>query len=484
MRKVLVPIFCSLLVALLLPSRCCTQAASKLAPEVRAFVKEDAPVIALTHVRVVDGTGAAPRADQTLVIRDGKVAALGDAASARIPEGAKVLDLSGRTIIPGLVGMHDHMYYPSPGGAPPLYPEHAASFPRLYLAGGVTSIRTTGSVEPYADLELKHLIDDGKMAGPRIHVTGPYLEGPGAFALQMHQLKDAEDARRTVEFWIAQGVTSFKAYMNITPEELGAATKTAHAHGIKVTGHLCSIGFREAAALGIDDLEHGLVVDTEFLAEKRPGVCPNTAGANKALLPLEVTSGPIHEMIRDLVAHHVAVTSTLPVFETFVPNRAPLDARVLDAMLPEGRISYLRRRALISDGAAKSDWPALFKKELEFEREFVKQGGMLLAGLDPTGYGGAIAGFGDQREVELLVEAGFTPVEAIRIATSNGAEFLGEQDKIGTLAAGKQADLVVIAGDPVENIKDIEKVETVFKDGVGYDSAKLIESVRGLVGLR
>lgn len=469
---------------LALPALCMPQAAPKLSPEVRAFVREDAPVIALTHVRVIDGTSAAPRADQTLVIRDGKIAALGDAAGTKVPEGAKVLDLSGRTIIPGFVGMHDHMYYPSPGGAPPLYPEHAASFPRLYLAAGVTSIRTTGSVEPYADLELKRDIDEGKMAGPKIHVTGPYLEGPGSFAMQMHQLKDAEDARRTVEFWIAQGITSFKAYMNITPEELGAAAKAAHAHGLKITGHLCSVGFREAASLGIDDLEHGLVVDTEFLAEKKPGVCPNPAAANKALLSLEVTSGPIHEMIRDLVAHHVAVTSTLPVFETLVPNRAPLDARVLDAMLPEARISYLRRRSTISDGAAKSDWPALFKKELEFEREFVKQGGQLLAGLDPTGYGGVIAGFGDQCEVELLVEAGFTPVEAIHIATSNGAEFLGELDKTGTLAAGKQADLVVIDGDPAANIKDIEKVETVFKDGVGYDSAKLIESVRGLVGLR
>jgi hypothetical protein len=348
----------------------------------------------------------------------------------------------------------------------------------------VTSIRTTGSIEPYSDLELKRSIDEGKMVGPKIHVTGPYLEGLGAFTLQMHQLKDAEDARRTVEFWIAQGATSFKAYMNITPEELGAAVKTAHAHGIKVTGHLCSIGFREAAALGIDDLEHGLVVDTEFLADKKPGACPNPAAANKALLALDVASGPLHDTIRDLVNHHVAITSTLPVFETFVPNRAPLDARILDAMQPEARISYLRRRALISDGAAKSDWPALFKKELEFEREFVKQGGLLLAGLDPTGYGGVIAGFGDQREVELLVEAGFTPVEAIHIATSNGAEFLGELDKIGTLAAGKQADLVVINGDPSGNIKDIEKVEIVFKDGVGYDSAKLIESVRGLVGLR
>jgi imidazolonepropionase-like amidohydrolase len=480
MRKVSILTFCFLV----LPALCMAQAPPKLAPEVRAFVKEDAPVIALTHVRVIDGTGAAPRADQTLVIRDGKIAALGDAASTKIPEGAKILDLSGRTAIPGLVGMHDHMYYPSPGGAPPLYPQHAASFPRLYLAGGVTSIRTTGSIEPYADLELKRDIDEGKMAGPKIHVTGPYLEGPGAFAMQMHQLKDAEDARRTVEFWIAQGVTSFKAYMNITPEELGAATKAAHTHGIKVTGHLCSIGFREAAALGIDDLEHGLVVDTEFLAGKKPGLCPNPAEAEKALLTLEVTSGPIHEMIRDLVAHHVAITSTLPVFETFVPNRAPLDARVLDAMLPEARISYLRRRALISDGAAKSDWSALFKKEIEFEREFVKQGGTLLAGLDPTGYGGVIAGFGDQREVELLVEVGFTAVEAIHVATSNGAEFLGELDKIGTLAAGKQADLVVIDGDPLGSIKDIEKVETVFKDGVGYDSAKLIESVRGLVGLR
>ena len=474
----------AVLCLLLLPSLGFSQAASKLAPEVRAFVKEDAPVLALTHVRIVDGTGAAPRVDQVVVISDGKIATMGDTASTKIPEGAKILDLSGRTVIPGLVGMHDHMYYPAPGGAPPLYPEHAASFPRLYLAGGVTTIRTTGSVEPYADLELKQAIDAGKMAGPKIHVTGPYLEGQGAFALQMHQLKDAEDARRMVEFWVAQGATSFKAYMNITPEELNAAVKAAHSHGIKVTGHLCSIGFREAAALGIDDLEHGLVVDTEFLPEKKPGACPNPAAADKALLPLEVASGPIHDMIHDLVSHHVAVTSTLPVFETFVPNRAPLDTRILDAMLPDARISYLRRRAQISDGAAKSDWTALFKKELEFEREFVKQGGTLLAGLDPTGYGGVIAGFGDQREVELLVEAGFTPLEAIHIATSNGAEFLGELNQIGTIAAGKLADLVVIDGDPSVNIKDIEKVEIVFKDGVGYDSVKLIESVRGFVGLR
>ena len=469
---------------LLLPVGIFSQTPSKLSPAVMAFVQEDAPTIALTHVRVVDGSGAAARADQTLVITDGKISAMGAAATTKVPDGAKVLDLSGRTVIPGLVGMHDHMYYPAPLGGLPLYPEHASSFPRLYLAGGVTSIRTTGSVEPYTDLELKKDIDAGKMAGPKIHVTGPYLEGPGSFAIQMHQLRDAEDARETVEFWIKQGVTSFKAYMDITPDELSAAVKAAHAHGIKVTGHLCSIGFREAAALGIDDLEHGIFVDTEFLPEKKEGVCPNTRDATKAVLALEISSKPMQDMIHDLIAHHVAVTSTLPVFETSVPGRAPLDARVLDAMMPEARLAYLTRRARISDGAATSTAGAMFKKEMEFERDFVKQGGMLLAGLDPTGYGGVIAGFGDQREVELLVEAGFTPLEAIHIATSNGAEFLGELDKIGTLSSGKAADLVVLDGDPSVNIKDIEKVELVFKDGVGYDSAKLIDSVKGMVGLR
>ncbi|HKV24716.1 MAG TPA: amidohydrolase family protein [Candidatus Acidoferrum sp.] len=469
---------------LVLSPACWCQDQGKLSPAVMAFVKEDAPTIALTHVRVIDGTGAAARADQTIVIADGKIEAIGNFGATKIPDGAKVLDLSGHSVMPGLVGMHDHMFYPAPEGPPPMYPEHLTSFPRLYLAGGVTTIRTTGSLEPYADLELKKAIDAGKMAGPKMHVTGPYLEGPGAFALQMHQLRDAEDARQTVDYWIAEGVTSFKAYMNITPDELSAAIKAAHAHGIKVTGHLCSIGFREAAALGIDDLEHGIYADTEFLPGKKEGICPSPRDAEKALLSIDISSKPMQDMIHDLIEHHVAVTSTLPVFETSVPGRAPIEKRVLDAMTPEARIAYLTRRARISDNAAASNAGAMFTKEMEFEHDFSKQGGLLLAGLDPTGYGGVIAGFGDQREVELLVEAGFTPLEAIHIATANGAQFLGELDKFGTLAPGKAADIVVLKGDPSTNIRDIENVELVFKDGVAYDSAKLIDSVKGLVGLR
>ena len=467
-----------------------TLVAQTLSSEVRGFVKVDAPVVALTHVRVIDGTGAAVREDQTVVISKGKIESVADATSAKVPKEAQVLDLHGYSVIPGLVGMHDHMFYPM-GNV--VFGEMAYSFPRLYLAGGVTTIRTTGSLEPYTDLELKKAIDGGKIPGPKIHVTGPYLEGAGSWALQLHQLTGPDDATKTVNYWLDEGVDNFKAYMFITPAELSAAIAAAHKRGAKVTGHLCSIGFREAAALGIDDLEHGLLVDTEFMPGKKPGECPAEPEDPVLVSKLDVNVGPLHEMIVDLVQHHVAVTSTLPVFEMGIfAGRPTMQKRVLDALSPDARSAILERRVGASDsarvrqefGSEVSPWPAAFKKEMEFEHAFVLAGGLLLAGLDPTGMGGVIAGFGDQREVELLVEAGFTPLEAIRIATFNGAQYLGEADKIGTIAAGKQADLVVIKGDPSKKIEDIENVETVFKDGVGYDSGKLIESVRGVVGSR
>jgi imidazolonepropionase-like amidohydrolase len=463
------------------------QSVLSLAPGVREFVKVSAPVVALTHVRVIDGTGSPAREDQTIIISGDKIESIGDSAGASVPAGVQVLDLSGKTVIPGLVGMHEHMFYPASGsgvGRVPvaLYNEMGFSFPRLYLACGVTSLRTTGSIQPYTDLELKKLIDAGKLAGPKMNVTGPYLEGRGSFTPNMHELTGADDARETVNYWADEGVTTFKAYMHITRAELAAAVDAAHKRHLTITGHLCSIGFKEAAALGIDDLEHGLMVDTEFDPGKTPDVCPSQQLTAQTLSKIDVESAPVQETIHDLVAHHVAVTSTIVIFETDAPNQPPLEPRVIDAMLPEAAISYLSIRAMIG-GNANSPWPVLLKKEEQFEYDFVKAGGLLLAGEDPTGYGGDLAGFGDQREMELLVQAGFTPAEAIHIYTENGARFLGEDDHVGTLAPGKQADIVVIDGNPAANIGDIEKTELVFKDGIGYDSAKLIASVRGSVGL-
>lgn len=464
------------------------QSPSALAPEVRPYVKVDAPAIALTHVRVIDGTGAPARADQTIIISGGKIQAVENAGSVSVPANAKVLDLPGYSVIPGLVMMHEHLFYAAglarnPDGSvaqPIILKEVGFSFPRLYLAGGVTSMRTAGSLEPYADLNIKQMIEAGKMPGPKIDVTGPYLEGPHSYFAQMHFLTGPDDARKLVDYWADQGVTSFKAYMNITRAELGAAIEQAHKRRIKVTGHLCSVTQTEAAQLGIDDLEHGpMFVDTEFVPGKQPDQCPNGKATFDSLLKQDVDGPAVQKMMHTLIDHHVAVTSTLPVFELDVPGRPPLRKQVMDSMLPQAQINYLQARAT----RPSPEVATLFKKELQFEHEFAKAGGLLLAGCDPTGMGGVLAGFGDQREVELLVEAGFTPVEALHIATANGAEYMGQLQRIGTIAVGKQADLVLIQGDPSSNINDIEKVDTVFKDGVGYDSQKLIESVRGTVGL-
>ena len=448
--------------------------------------------VALTHVRVIDGTGAAALEDRLILISGGQIRALGPTSSTKVPEETQILDLNGYTVLPGLVGMHDHMFFPM-GGNPPMYSDMGTSFPRLYLALGVTTIRTTGSVAPFTDLEIKKLIDAGRIVGPKTHVTAPYLEGAGAFTPVMHQLTGPDDARKMVNFWADQGATSFKAYMNITRDELRAAVEEAHKRGLKVTGHLCSIGYREAAEIGIDNLEHGLLPDPEFVANKQPDKCPGAA-VNASLLQLDINSDAVKETIRTLVAKNVALTSTLPVFEAGAPlapsqsgptaigaASAVLNPRMLNVMNTDARVRYLTARSRI---AASSTTATLVRKSMDFERAFVAAGGLLMAGLDPTGNGGVVAGFGDLREVELLVEAGFTPLEAIKIATFNGAKFLGEDSSIGSIAIGKQADLMIVKGNPTAKISDIESVEIVFKDGVGYDSEKLIQSVQGLVGVR
>jgi Amidohydrolase family len=328
------------------------------------------------------------------------------------------------------------------------------------------------------------------MPGPKLYLTGPYLEGAPAIGPQLHTLTGPEDATRMVNYWAEEGMTSYKAYMHITPEELKAAADAAHAKGLKITGHLCAVGFKEAASLGIDNLEHGLVVDTEFYSGKKEGECPGQHPPQAELAKMDVEGPQIQGTIQYLIDHHVAVTSTLAIFESFAPNRPPLseEMRVRASLLPDAWGSFVTARAMIAQRAeeapADSISGRLLQMEMQFERDFVKQGGVLMAGCDPTGYGGVLPGFGDQRNLELLVEAGFTPEEAIHVATQNGAHWLGEDAHFGTIAAGKDADLVVVDGNPAKNIADVEKVEIVFKDGVGYDPEKLIASVRGLVGLR
>jgi imidazolonepropionase-like amidohydrolase len=452
------------------------QAPRELPEAVAKFVKIEAPLVALTNVQVVDGTGAAPLAGATVVIRDGVIEMVG--LDVQVPAGAEVLDLSGHTVIPGIVGLHDHTFYTTAGRIV----QANETAPKLYLGSGVTTIRTTGSYHPYSELNLKHAIDAGELPGPRIHVTGPYLisGGPGDF--DMTKVDDPEEARRVVSYWADEGATWFKVYTRISRADLAGVIDEAHRRGLKVTGHICSVSFREAVELGIDNLEHGFLTNSDYAPDKIPDECPS--GTEASLLEVDLAGPEVQATYRDLVDHGVPMTSTLAIYETFVPNRPPLEQRMLDLMAPEVREEYLATRAEIAATADSSAWPRLFERAQAYEKAFVEAGGLLAAGVDPTGIGGALAGLGDQRNLELLVEAGFTPVEAIEIMTANGARVLGEYDRYGSIEPGKLAELVVIEGDPVARPAEIRNVTLVFKDGLGYDAPKLIESTKGIVGIR
>ncbi len=474
------------------------QTIDTLKPQVRKYVRVDTKKIILEHVQIIDGTGAAPVADQNISIENGKITAISPGADLapdlRSKDGTTILNLRGYSVMPGIVGMHDHLFYmPFPNLAadnsydsPALFHQMTFSAPRLYLANGVTTARTAGSVETYTDLRLKQGIEAGTLPGPHLDVTGPYLEGSGDFPnLQMHHLTGAEDARQTVAFWADRGVTSFKAYAHITRDELAAAVKEAHKRGLKVTGHLCSVTYTEAVEIGIDNLEHGFMANTELDPGKTPDTCSDSGG-DYTLENMAPGSPEASQLFATLVRHHVAVTSTLPLRASGVPSEATTDSRplvrpaVLEAMAPPVREAYLYSRNRPRPTQSKA--AANLRRAMDMERAFVAAGGLLIAGPDPVGLGGNLPGFGDQREIELLVDAGFTPVQAIRIATLNGAIYLGRDAHIGSIAVGKNADLVVMKGDPATRIADIENVEIVFKDGVGYDTKKLLDAVKGHYG--
>ncbi len=456
------------------------QSRDALSERTREFVSVDAPVVALTDVIVIDGTGSGRRAGQTIVIRGDRIAAVGPSGQVEVPDDAEVLELPGHTVVPGLIGMHNHSYYTAAGGRAA---QLDFSGPRMYLASGLTTIRTTGSRATYGELNLKRAIDAGEMPGPTIIVTGPYLTG-GSGPSQMNRVGDPEAARRVVRYWAEEGVTWFKAYTEIGRAELAAAIDEAHKHGVKVTAHLCSVTYREAVALGIDNLEHGLFANTDYVPDKAPDVCP--PGFRRNYYDLDIDGPEVQATFRAMIDNNVPMSSTLAVYEMSVPGRPPIDQRSLDVLAPEVAEDVLaeNKRYTERDPDDYGTSPAVFRKAMEYELAFYRAGGLLGAGVDPTGYGAALPGFGDQRNYELLIEAGFAPGEAIQVMSANGAKILDMDDRLGTIEVGKIADLVVIDADLAADSANIKKVVTVFKNGIGFDSAKLIDSVTGFVGVR
>jgi len=290
----------------------------------------------------------------------------------------------------------------------------------------------------------------------------------------MHEITTTEEAKRFVNFWADEGFTSFKAYMNLNRSVLKAAIDAAHARGLKITGHLCAVTYREAAEMGIDQLEHGFFAATDFIPGKQEDACVSEINPFKHIDP---RGKDAKDLIDVLVKHKVILTSTLAVFEG-ICKQDTITQQVLDAMAPDTRDMYLKYYS----HERSADMDSAMVKEFVMEREFADAGGLLTAGTDPTGNGDVLAGYGSLRAIELLTKERFTPIEAIRIATYNGAVALQAQQTIGSIEVGKHADLVVVDGNVADNINNIEKTEWVFKDGVGFNSQKILQGLKGQVG--
>ena len=436
---------------------------------VRQYVNIDDPVIALTGVTVIDGTGTPARTNQTVLIQEGYIVATGPDDSIPLPPAAVLLELEGHTVIPGIVGTHNHLHMPR-------VPFMGYEASRLYLASGVTTIQTTGAASPEREKSLADSIHAGLLPGPDIYHTGPYFNGPDGSPVMITP-RDSSHIDEVISYWTGQGVEWFKVYRHIRPGDLRQVIQIAHTYGANVTGHLCSVTYAEAARMGIDAIEHGFIHSFDHAPDKQPGLC---SGSRTFRDTLAIDSPEVARVHRVLIDNGVAISTTPAIFEAQVPARAIADERTREVMAPWLITAYEDRQKRMA--AAGDSWyfkEAWLTKSMAYNLAFYRKGGLLTAGLDPGLHN--MPGFGDQRNFLLFVEAGFTTEEAIHVMTGNGAKLLGKTDT-GTIEVGKQADLVVLRGDLVASSKAIEHVHLVFKEGYGFDPATLLIEVKGRVG--
>jgi len=456
--------------------------AQELSENVRRFVEVDHPTVALINAKVIDGTGQPIPGDLTVLIVNGLIQAVEQASTLSLPSGTHVINCEGKTLLPGMVMLHEHMFYSKPFEGTFSVGQMSFTFPRLYLAGGCTTIRTGGSIQPTSDLMIKKWIDEGKMTGPKMDVTGPFITTTDVGILELAGLKENNmDAADMVNYWADKGATSFKVYTSITKSDLQKVVQAAHARNLKVTGHLCSVTYREAAEIGIDNLEHGFFTASDFIPNKYPDEC-DPFKMQQSLGDLDKDSEEMKSLMQFLINKGVAVTTTLPVFEPY-KGREIVPGGGLSALTPDIREQVSARYQRGVARQMQSNGDEYFRKQMTWEKRFHDLGGNLVAGTDPTGAGRVVPGYANQHVVELLVEASFTIEEAVKIVSLHGARYLELDDEIGTIAVGKKADLILIDGDLKKDVENIRKMEIVFKDGIGYSSPKMFDSVKGKVGL-
>lgn len=422
------------------------------------FVLYDQPEFVLQNARVVDVAKGIVLEGYSVLISNGKISSMEKTGKLKVPKTAQVIDMNGKTVLPGLVMLHEHMNYNN-GAA--VWQFHPVSFPKLFLAAGVTTLRTAGAENPMYDLNLKRQIDNGVLVGPRIFVTGPMFNDASGGFLGDFIISTYEEARKATAFWAERGCTWFKVYSDISREALRGVIDEAHARGLRVTGHLGKMSCTEATNLGIDNIEHSF------------GSC-----ASDLNLPWDTTwnirpeQKEAKELIDLFIAKKVTLTAT-PFSDSDFRNSSLLEYLSTDE----------RKRV---EGYLKNPPPFMPQeindKQLRpLEKLFVKNGGSLLLGADAADCG-LLPGFQNHHAMISMVKAGWTPFEILKMSTIDGATFLKADKELGSIDVGKNADLLIVSGKPDQKIEDIKNVEVVFRNGIGYDSKALRESVKGLVG--
>ncbi|HZH00049.1 MAG TPA: amidohydrolase family protein [Flavisolibacter sp.] len=412
----------------------------------------------LQNARIIDVEKGVVLEGYSLQLSNGKISGIRKTGKEQIADSITVIDMTGKTILPGLVMLHEHMMYFS-GQA--VWNAHPVSFPKLYIAAGVTTIRTAGAENPMYDLNLKRRIDNGSMVGPRMFVTGPMFNDSSGGFLGDFIISNYKEGRNATAFWADKGCTSFKVYSDISREALRGVIDEAHARGLMVTGHLGKMSCTEAAKLGIDNIEHSFsscLSDLPFPPDSIWTVYRNDER--------------VQDLVDLLVQKKVVLTVT-PFSDTDFGSAVTMDYLSLDE----------KKRI---EGFIKNKPPFVPNERNErqvrpLEKFYVNKGGKIVLGADAADFG-LIPGFQNHNVLISMVKAGWSPLDVIRMATIDGARFLGIEKELGSIKVGKVADLVIVSGKPDQMIEDVKKVETVFRGGIGYDSKALRDRVKGLVG--
>lgn len=432
------------------------------------------PRLALTGATVIDGTGSPEKRGHTILIENGRIAAVEPDGTVQIPDNTETLDLTGSWIVPGLVDTHVHM------------PARAQQdrFLRTFLAFGVTTVRTT-AVAPEGGVDLRERIRSGEQIGPRLVTSGRLIDGPGTVWPDFGSVVSTEgEMRAEIDRQAAQGVDLVKLYALVPPDLVRAAAEQAHAHGLPVLGHLGRTTWTEALAAGVDEFTHSCIwgaahslVPVPDSARFADFFTPNSGFDAAQFAEWNATIDPAGERVRafmdGLAARDASWSPNLVLCEAVFWGDDP---RTLARLRPEFDISPQQfPHPFFADWteAERAAAQVAFSTFLDLVALAHDAGARITTGSDALNPW-MTPGPSLHREMELLVRAGIPPVEVIRIATANGAVSLGLAGETGTIQAGRWADLVVLGSDPLADIGNARDVDMVLLGGVILQPERLL----------